>query len=64
MTSSSLERHRETDDVIYLYTRNKHVTDNDRQEAMSLSLETGKMVYVLSKPRGLRRLFARLMGWG
>ena len=64
MTSSSLERHRETDDVIYLYTSNKHITDEDRHEAMILTLETGKMVYVLSKPRGLRRLFARLMGWG
>ena len=64
MTSSSLERHRETDDVIYLYTNNKHITDNDRHEAMILTLETGKMVRVQSRPRGLRRLFARLMGWG
>lgn len=64
MTSSSLERHRETDDVIYLYTSNKHITDEDRREAMTLTLETGKMVSVKSKPRGLRRLFARLMGWG
>lgn len=64
MTSSPLERHRETDDVIYLYTSNKHITDEDRHEAIMLMMETGKMVSVKSKPRGLRRLFARLMGWG
>lgn len=56
------ERRTVYDETIVLYTNNQHVTNEDRDRAMRVMLETGKPVIMRARVGFLRRMFARIFG--
>lgn len=51
------------DSAVVIYTKNKHITNEDRQKAIDIMLETGRPVIMRARREGfLRRMYRKLMG--
>lgn len=58
-----MERKTSYDDpAIVIYTKNRHITNDDRQKAIDIMIETGRPVIVRARDGFLRRMCRKLMG--
>lgn len=50
------------DSAIVIYTKNKHITNEDRQKVIDTMIETGRPVIMRTREGFLRRMYRKLIG--